>query len=246
MYPKEYFDTYWRPEIRNEVFIAMPFHDEFTPIWERALKPAIEEDNDLDLIAYRVDSSNLSGSIVTEILDRIAHARIFLADISISREGKWKGQRNGNVMYEVGLAHAIKQVTETILIRSDNQDINFDIAGINIHSYDSMDLSKSRNKIGELVVDTCTQIDQCKSLKVQRAIDMLDSSTLEILYKSGTTIGFKGRSDASLNGLKYSMAESILQREGIVRCIHGNNFDNIEFHYTDFGVAVLRKLGVRT
>src|SRR3972149_11872807 len=108
MYPREYFDTYWRSEIRNEVFVAMPFHDEFTPIWTKAIKPAIENDNTLNLKARRVDVSTLSGSIVVEIMDYIAHARVVLADISISESGKWKGQRNGNVLYEVGLTHALR------------------------------------------------------------------------------------------------------------------------------------------
>jgi hypothetical protein len=245
MYPREYFDTYWRSEMRNEVFVAMPFHDEFTPNWEKAIKPAIENDNSFNLKARRVDASTLSGSIVVEIMDYIAHARIVLADISISESGKWKGQRNGNVMYEVGLTHALRQVTEIVLIRSDHEEINFDVAGINIHEYNRLDLDAARKTIASLIIESIKQTDQSKSLKVQRAIDMLDSASLEILFKSGIGPGFKGRSDVSINGLKYSSAITRLQIEGIVKCIPDEHFDSIYFIFTDFGNAVLKKLGIR-
>ncbi len=223
----------------------MPFHKEFTPIWEKAIKPAIENDNSLNLKAHRVDASTLSGSIIVEIMDYIAHARIILADISISEQGKWQGQRNGNVMYEVGLTHALRQVSEIVLIRSDNDEINFDVAGINIHNYDRSNLDSARKIVANLIIESSKQIDQSKGLKVQRAIDMMDSATLEMLSKTGAGVGFKGRSDASINGLKYSTATSRLQSEGIVRCIHDENFDDVNFHFTEFGIAVLKKLGIR-
>ena len=44
MYPREFFDTFWRGDLRNEVFVIMSFDDEFRPVWEHALKPAIETD----------------------------------------------------------------------------------------------------------------------------------------------------------------------------------------------------------
>lgn len=123
MYPRDFFDSYWRPELRNSVFVAMPFHNEFTPIWRDAIQPAIEQDLQSSFTAERVDATVLSGSIVTSILDCIAHARIVLADISVAQEGRWKGQRNGNVLYEVGLAHASRQSTEVLLIRSDSEEV---------------------------------------------------------------------------------------------------------------------------
>ena len=44
MYPREYFDTYWRGDLKNEVFVIMSFAPEFQPAWEDAIKPAIEVD----------------------------------------------------------------------------------------------------------------------------------------------------------------------------------------------------------
>ena len=46
MYPREYFDTYWRGDLKNEVFVIMSFADEFKEVWESAIRPAIEDDTD--------------------------------------------------------------------------------------------------------------------------------------------------------------------------------------------------------
>ena len=87
MYPREFFDTYWRSEIKDEVFVAMSFHDEFTPVWEMAIRPAIEQGSGGQLRARRVNATVLSGSVITDILDGIAHSRLVLADISVARKG---------------------------------------------------------------------------------------------------------------------------------------------------------------
>ena len=79
MFPREYFDTYWRPDLRDEVFVAMSFASCFTATWEEILKPAIVA---VGLKPHRVDITKTSGSILTEIMDGIAHARVVLADIS--------------------------------------------------------------------------------------------------------------------------------------------------------------------
>lgn len=144
MFPREFFDTYWRSELRDEVFVAMSFHDEFTPVWETAIGPAIQQGSDGLLRARRVDTTILSGSVITNILDGIAHSRLVLADVSVASEGIWKGQRNGNVMYEVGLAHAVRQPSEILLVRADDQPINFDLAQINITSISARTLSSLR------------------------------------------------------------------------------------------------------
>src|SRR2546427_12585464 len=100
MYPRAWFDTYWRGSLKMEVFIAMSFAEEFNPIWKHAIVPAIQEDLEggKRYLAHRVDITTLSGSIVTEIFDGVAHAKLVFADISVMPTGPCAGQRNGNVM----------------------------------------------------------------------------------------------------------------------------------------------------
>ena len=79
MYPQQFFDTFWRPELLDQVFVAMPFHDEFTPVWDVAIQPAIDHDVAGPLRARRVDATTLSGSVITDILNGIAHSRLDIA-----------------------------------------------------------------------------------------------------------------------------------------------------------------------
>ncbi len=109
MYPREFFDTYWRGDLRREVFVAISFADEFEEICEEAIKPAIEKDLDPEN-PYRancLNTSTISGSIHREILDGIAHSTLIFAEVSTMSTTTSKGQRNGNVMFELGIAQTV-------------------------------------------------------------------------------------------------------------------------------------------
>jgi hypothetical protein len=245
MYPREYFESYWRPEIREEVFVAMPFHDEFSSIWSNAIQPGIKDVSG-SLRARRVDASILSGSIITDILDGIAHSRLVLADISVATTGKWAGQRNGNVMYEVGLAHAVRQNTEILLIRSDNEPINFDLAHINIHHYDYKDLDSTRAKITGLANDLLKQIEQEKSLMVTKAIDGLDSDCIFYIREYALHGSFVGPDPKTMGeqlvSITYKAALARLQHLGIIKCDIQLNSGTPIYSITNFGKAVAKRI----
>jgi hypothetical protein len=59
VYPRDFFDTYWRTELRDEIFVAMSFDDEFAPAWRTAIHPAIEQPPGPQLRARRVDATIL-------------------------------------------------------------------------------------------------------------------------------------------------------------------------------------------
>lgn len=249
MYPRNFFDTYWRTELRDEVFVAMPFHDEFTPVWDLAIRPSIETDSGTGLRADRVNASVLSGSIITDILDGIAHSRLVLADISIAAEGRWKGQRNGNVMYEVGLAHAVRQATEILLIRSDEEPINFDIAQINVHRYQREDLASTRAQLSQLVIVALKQIEQEKSLKVQSARDQLDADAVRYLAEFAVHGPFTGPDPTNMGGVLLAISNraalSRLQQLGVIRAALVHADQRTVFVLTAFGAAVSRALGLK-
>ena len=248
MYPREFFDSYWRPEIRDEVFVAMPFHDEFALIWAQCFEPAIRLDLDVRLTSRRVDGSVLSGSIVTDILDGIAHSRIVLADISVAAEGRWAGQRNGNVMYEVGLAHAVRQTTEVLLVRSDSEPISFDVAGLNIRAYDRSDMPGSRALIAGYLRDLLQQVEQEKSLKVERAIGHLDSISVRYLAEYAAHGAFAGPDPKTMADELVSVSNRAalanLQHLGILRSHQLGDGGGVVFSSTAFGDAVMRRLGI--
>ncbi len=249
MYPRDFFDTYWRPELRNEIFVAMPFHDEFIDIWTTAIKPAIEEDVVGSYKANRVDTTMLSGCIIVDILDGIAHSRVVLADISICNTGAWKNQRNGNVMYEVGIAHALRQVEEVVIIRNDDEQISFDVSGIILNKYNRDNLISARNSISVFVSEALKLIDTSKSLKIQRAIGQLNNDMYFWLITWGKNEGFFGPAPKTMGEEVISISKKLalgrLQAEGILDSTPTSTPNGPAYSWTNFGKALLKVLGIR-
>lgn len=185
MYPREYFDTFWRPDLRNEVFVAMPFDVGLKANWTQIIEPAIRGAN---LSPHRVDTTAISGSIITEIMDGIAHARLVLGDLS----SQATGFPNCNVMYEIGLAHALRQSCEVLLVRGDHNKVLFDLSTIRIHSYDPNNTLQSQMRITELIADSLSEIDHLKALRVQMAIETLDDKCLRLLRREAKKECFGG------------------------------------------------------
>src|SRR6478672_3376526 len=108
MHPNVYLRTFWRSNFRPEIFVAMQFGEPYDSRFKNIIEPAIEAVpyGKEKLKAKRVDVSKSGDSILTDIIDGIAHSLMVLADIStIGQDSKTgKHYRNGNVMYEVGLA----------------------------------------------------------------------------------------------------------------------------------------------
>jgi hypothetical protein len=59
MHPNLFLNTLWRPELVDQVFVAMSFHESFKPRFEDVIRPAIEAEpiNGIELKAFRVDNS---------------------------------------------------------------------------------------------------------------------------------------------------------------------------------------------
>jgi len=100
------------PQIKKTAFIAMPFRHEHDGIYQ-VIRRAAELNN---LTVRRVDEEPFSGSIVSHIVNGILTADVILAVLS---------DENGNVYYEVGLAHA--QQKPVIILTSNPSSLKFDL-----------------------------------------------------------------------------------------------------------------------
>jgi len=251
MYPREYFDTYWRGDLRDEVFVIMSFADEFTQVWLNAIKPAIDKDTNGRPFAHRVDATVLAGSIITEILDGIAHAKLIFADVSVCAGTSWQGQRNGNVMYELGLAHALRHAQELVVVRSDQEDINFDIAGIKIQNYKKSNLGEARKTFAKLLNGAMSELDSVKQLRVVRAAESLDVDTLELMISCGKDDYFSVRKATTPEITMSQMADGtkdavrLLLALTIIRLDANISSSAYAYRWTEFGKAVLARLGIR-
>lgn len=100
----------------DRCFVIMPFGDPFDNLYREVLAPAIKARG---LEPCRADEINKPGVIVDQIWKGINDAKLCVADVS---------GRNANVMYELGLAHAIgKPVVQLV---QDASDLPFDLKAL--------------------------------------------------------------------------------------------------------------------
>jgi nucleoside 2-deoxyribosyltransferase len=94
-------------------FVLMPFAQSFTDVYNLGIKETCEQ---AGAYCERVDEQVYGENILTRVYNQIAKADFIIADMS---------NKNPNVFYEVGYAHAIGK--STILLTQNNDDIPFDL-----------------------------------------------------------------------------------------------------------------------
>ncbi|MEN8913314.1 MAG: hypothetical protein ABF257_05630 [Polaribacter sp.] len=109
-------------KIDDICFTIMPFGGWFDKYYEEIYSPAI---TNAGLLPKRADDLYRPSNIVNDIWDYTKNAKIILADLT---------NKNPNVFYELGLAHAITK--PAILITQSMEDIPFDLRSLRIIQYD--------------------------------------------------------------------------------------------------------------
>ncbi len=103
-------------------FVISPFGEPYDTYFAHISKPALE---DCGLYAIRGDSLYRSTTIVDDIWQGIRDAKLLIAELT---------DRNPNVFYELGLAHALSK--PVILISKSIDDVPFDLRSIRVLVYD--------------------------------------------------------------------------------------------------------------
>lgn len=191
MYPAELLNLFPPFPKTNMVFVAMSFDSSFKPRWANVLCPAVQKVvfKDKELFPHRVDLSSKNDSVITEIVRNISECSLFIGDVStighlsIEREQD-KPIRNSNVLYEVGLAHACRLPEEVILLRSDNDVLDFDIAGVRVHSYDPDKVETSIEMVADLIVQALSSVDDRKRILVENTTKLLDAEMFSLLHET--------------------------------------------------------------
>ena len=187
MFPSTFFGLFPPFPRDYRAFIAMSFDEKFKKRYEEVIAPAIRsiEINGVTLEPFRVDLRMFSDSILTEILDGISKCRVVVADISLLGELNGKPIRNANVMYEIGLAHAIRLPEETIILRSDDSPLLFDIANVRVLRYDPDESpDQARRIIGQAVVQSLKEVDLKKHLSVKKVLEGLTYEDWQVLIEA--------------------------------------------------------------
>ena len=110
----------------DRCFVMMPFDRPLGSYYESVYKPAIEK---AGLQPVRADAEIFgAGKIMDQIWSGIRSAKVLVAELT---------QRNPNVFYELGLAHALEK--PVVLVSSNEEDVPFDLHHIRVIYYDVND-----------------------------------------------------------------------------------------------------------
>lgn len=140
--------TFEKPEMKIDLklcFVIMPFTDKLDPIYESIIKPVLKE---LKYNPLRADEIFTSKPIINDIWQNIKKSKFLIADLT---------DRNPNVFYELGFAHALSK--KVILLTQNLSDIPFDLRHYRIIVYqDSISGSdKLKNTLKEFIVEFDTK-----------------------------------------------------------------------------------------
>ena len=252
MHPNAFLQSLWRSETLDHVFVAMSFSRYFTQRFDEIIRRAIEDHPiaGRKLTAYRVDNSKSGDSILTEIVNGIAHARLVLADVSVIDEGRASQVpvRNGNVMYEVGIALACRTPAEVLLIRDDSKKFLFDVSTI---PHLQIDFTNQNNAIVELraaLEDRLKETTMLDDARVQIAARTMTADELRILESLASLQLGEGR-DFTHKGtgqLSFPIQGGLtrLLQKGCVTAIAVNKeTEGIFYALTPFGRALATTVG---
>lgn len=183
-------------EAENSCFVIMPFGNATDRVYEKVFKPAISKAN---LKPVRGDEIFGHRRIMSDIWDSIRSCRCVLAELT----GK-----NSNVLYELGLSHAIGK--PVVIVTSDINDVPFDLRDIRCIVYDKNqpdwgellreDITKTINGViqnhdsGELLkgIEVFTEypaIEPQSELNEKVTVDVSGTWKLEEKYTGGFTEG---------------------------------------------------------
>lgn len=170
----------------------MSFDAAFKTRWEDVISVAIRHVsvNGTPLEPNRVDARRIGDSILTEILGSITNDCLILADVTSLGHFDGRPIRNGNVMYEIGLAHSVRLPEEVLIFRSDSDHLLFDVANVRVNSYDpDGDPDHARSQVTDAIIESLRELDQRRSLAVKSAAESLDFNGWWVLAMAAASGG---------------------------------------------------------
>lgn len=247
MHPNAFLRTYWRSEFRPVVFVAMSFDERFTRRFTEIIQPAVAQIaiDGIQLSAVRVDITNSGDSILTQILDHIAHSVFILADISvIGRDSATsKSYRNANVLYEVGLAVAARQASEILLMKDDREPSLFDVSVIPQLHIDFADVEEAKAKLTEQISARLRDVQYYHDARLALAIQTMSTHEMGFMLRlSQTTQGHKPIILNKAEVLSSAMISRILDK-GLLRVsavLHSEQ--QSVYEWTPLGLAAIESI----
>ena len=245
MHPNTYLLSFWRMELRPHVFVAMSFAEQYKSRYEEVIKPAIEQISvgSVTLQPRRVDISKSGDSILSDISDGIAHSRLILADVSCIGKDSVTGlaYRNGNVMYEVGIALACRQPSDVLLVRDDRDNFLFDVSTIPHITLEFVNVEEARARLTEELVARLKEQKFVQDARIQIGMSSLSGEEISLLkqakeYTDQTVWGQEVTGIANW----YALATSRLLDKGLIQVAGEFSSGKPAFCFTPLGLVLLQ------
>lgn len=181
-----------RPKVRRTLgtcLVLMPFKEPFDSYYLSIIKPAVTAAR---LRPVRGDSLFRPSPIMSDIWQMVQEAKVVVADLT---------EKNANVFYELGLAHAIGK--PVVLVAETLADVPFDLQSLRVLVYDKNDpawgadlRSGIRASLGETLSDTASAIPTMfrKPVKSQAPAEAKADVRLEVLERQVAALAAQRRS----------------------------------------------------
>jgi hypothetical protein len=114
-----------KQKMSGTCMVLMPFKEPFDTYFLSIIKPAV---NAAKLESIRGDSLFRPSPIMADIWQMIQDAKVLVADLT---------EKNANVFYELGLAHALGK--PVVLLADNLADVPFDLQSLRVIIYDKND-----------------------------------------------------------------------------------------------------------
>lgn len=243
MYPKFFFERFWEGEQRNELFVCMPFHDAFDSRFSDIIVSASKEAGFNSAVRVK---ENLEGSVImTKILDGIANSKMVLIDFTDDPKSPCTHSLhvNGNVLYEAGIANAMREPSAVVMIRDQEPaTADFDVRGLIINRPKDGILTK--DWLVALLKTSLENHNWTESKRVKAAAESIDEIGLGLMWDIGRRP--KDWNHFNTVGRTAEVKISVLRLLdlGILRFATGgvNSPTEHAYHWTSFGYAVMKYL----
>jgi hypothetical protein len=142
----------------DSCFVVMPFGAPIGGYYQDIYEPAIQR---AGLRPVRADADIFgTGKIMDQIWSGINAAKVLVAELT---------DRNPNVFYELGLAHALKK--PVVLVSSNENDVPFDLQHIRVIYYNVRDPFWGQKLIEKVAENIVSAIKNPEEAIFQRALD---------------------------------------------------------------------------
>lgn len=240
-------------ELRPQVFVAMSFAPQYQGRFDGVIAPAISgiQLSSERLKPYRVDLSKSGDSILTDIVDGIAHSQLVLADVSTMGKDSVSGvpYRNGNVLYEVGIALACRNPSEVLLVRDDEDKFLFDVSSIPHMKINFTDTAVAIDSLRDALLARFRERQLVQDARVELAVAGLsnDEATMLKTIADYPPSGVWGRRDTgSVDFFGMAAIPRLLDKQ-LIRVVGQFEEGHPAYQATPLGrvVAEVMKAGLR-